>query len=158
VFDERADRDRGGRGARNRPRGVLTDRKVQDVFRRLLPDGDVWVPGEPAPAILSPVDSTNRRLALWGGVDYARDLAPSRRRLPVEVTAWCPDGTIRMLFLADRSRHARSRARWRDFLRQANLSAASDGVLTGLGMLESSARDRAPAALAALAATSARRE
>jgi hypothetical protein len=102
---------------------------------------------------LESITPRERRLVLWDAVRYARDLAVTPADAGLDVTAWCPSGEIELL-IVDRDSSARARARWRRWLRRANLAAASRGLLTAQPMLDASARGALPAALAAQAATS----
>lgn len=122
-------------------------------FRRLFPQGIVFDTEAPATADLRELESGERRLILWEAIRYARELSLGRGQGRFEVTCWYPDGSVRLVFLANRSANAGLRAGWRRFLRDANLLAASGGGLTGRGTLVASARGREPTALAATAAT-----
>ena len=122
-------------------------------FRGLFPEGIVFEPQATAPPALGLLESADRRQILRDAVRWARDLAPARGHGRFDVTAWCPDGSVRLVFVAERTVAGRVRAAWRQYLRDANLSSASSGRLTPRPMLGASTRGRVPAALVAQAAT-----
>lgn len=135
---------------------LIEPARLIERFGALLPDGVVLRSGSSADdAWLS---GRRRRTVLFAATAYARDLEPDRRALPLEVTAWCPAGRLEMLFVAHASAPRNARRRWCAELRAANLEAAAGGPLTRQAILDASARDRAPVALAASAATNFRRE
>jgi hypothetical protein len=132
-------------------------------FRALLPGGLVFRPDQPPPDALLAVDVADRRLFLWDAIRHARRMSSRPGRGAWDVTTWCPDGTLRLIFLAPRAAGERALVRWRRLIRAANLAAASGGRLpaqrtsttrlTARAIVEGSARGSAPPVLAASAAT-----
>lgn len=146
----------------------LDPTRLVERFHALLPAGEVLRPGARNPDMAAPAGHGRRRAAwltgrsrrsvLFAAAAYARDLEPDPRALPLEVTAWCPAGRLEILFVADAGAPRKARRRWRAELRAANLEMAAGGRLTRGAILDPSARDRAPVALAASAAMHFRRE
>ncbi len=140
-----------------------TDIEIERSFRSIVPRGIVFAPDQAAASQLATMPATERRLVLWDAIRHARMLSVRPGRGPNDVTAWCPDGTLRLVFIAPRSVGDRAKGRWRAQLRAANLAAASGGrlpacaaaasPLTREGIVEASTREPAPPVLAAPAAT-----
>ena len=150
-----------------------TDHDMERSFRSMVPGGIVFAPDRAADPGLRALPPVERRLVLWDAIRHARLLSVRPGRGAHDITAWCPDGSLRLLFIAPRSAGARRLLRWRAEIRAANLAAASGGRLpssvvnpsvvnssvvtssrlTRDAIVERSIRESAPPVLAAPAAT-----
>ena len=155
----------GGAGTDAEP-AAITDADMERAFRATVATGIVFAPDRRASPDLVALPSTDRRLALWDAIRHARLLSTQPARGAWDVTAWCPDGTLRLVFIAPRSAGSRALSSWRRRIRELNLAAASGGALpsraaapplTRGSIVETSTRRSAPPALAASAATEFRR-
>jgi hypothetical protein len=146
--------------------------ELERDFRARFPAGIVFATdGRPSP-VLAALASADRALLLWEAVRHARSLGARASRAPrsardgsFDVTTWCPEGDLRIFFAAPRSAGSRALGRWRRAIRDANLAAASGGLLPASSSrapmpagdtVTSSIRGSAPSALAASVATESR--
>jgi hypothetical protein len=97
---------------------------VERAFGRIVPNGVVYAPDRPAPPLFERLGSAERRLVMFDAALYARDFQPVRSRSRFDVTAFCPAGELRMIFLVDRRTNRRRRARWHATLGELNVRAA----------------------------------
>ena len=111
-------------GSPAEPRAITAERLVE-TFRSSFPDGVVHEPDRPAPSRLRERTARERRAILAEASRFAQGLPPRYRGLPFEVSAWCPSGRLRLIFLVERATTARAdRAVWRAVLRGAHLQPA----------------------------------
>ncbi len=132
-------------------------------FHAAVRGGIVVRPDRAPPPALAGLDINERRVVLWDAIRHARRLSTRPGHGAWDVTSWCPDGTLGLVFLAPRSAGQRAISRWRRLVRAANLAAASGGhlpaersaseELTRGGIVGTSTRGSAPPVLAASAAT-----
>jgi len=90
----------------------------------MVPDGVVYAPDRPAPPLFEELGSAERRLVMFDAALYARDFRPVRSRSRFDVTAFCPSGELRLIFLVDRRANRRRRTRWHATLGELNIRAA----------------------------------
>jgi hypothetical protein len=97
--------------------------EVERAFTRMFPNGVVYSPDRPAPRLFGQLGSAERRLVMFDASVYARDFQPARSRSRFDVTAFCPGGELRLIFLIDRRANRRLRMRWHARLGEFNVRA-----------------------------------
>jgi len=97
---------------------------VRGAFARLCPDGAIYAADDAVPPFFRTVSTRERRAIFFEAVHFARHLRRSTRRCRFDVTSFCADGALRLVFVVDRSHDRRRRLAWRRFVRRATIAAA----------------------------------
>jgi hypothetical protein len=97
---------------------------VREAFAAMVPRGVIYCPEERVPSMLQRVSARERRAVFSEAVRFARTLHSSVRRSRFDVTSFCSQGEIRLVFVADRRVDARRRGRWRAYVTAMNMAAA----------------------------------
>lgn len=109
---------------------------VTKTFTDLIPPGVIYSPDAAIPEMLTTLSSRERRRILVAGVQFARHLEVPPRRSRFDVTSFCADGQLKLIFIVDRKYDRKQRTRWRALIKTLNLEAALGRTAT---------RDTAPA-------------
>lgn len=97
--------------------------EIEQAFSLLFPDGVIYAPDRPVPALLHGIDSRERRSIFYGALSFARYFEPSGRGSAFDVTAFCTRGELQRIFIVDRRGRRGRRALWRERIRQSNIHA-----------------------------------
>lgn len=117
------------RGWAKRARRVRAE-EVERTFARMFPNGVVYSPDRPAPLLFEKLGSAERRLVMFDASLYARDFQPVRSGSRFDVTAFCPGGELRLIFLVERRANRRRRMQWHARLGELNVRAGRLAVAT----------------------------
>jgi hypothetical protein len=109
------------------PARGLSVAALERSFASLFPDGVVFRAGRPAPVPAPPVGGHRRIIA--EACRFITDLRPPRATSPVDVTALCVSGRLRLVFVAAPNGRPESLRRWRAMVCQANVVAATAGAV-----------------------------
>jgi hypothetical protein len=111
------------RPRRARDYGGLLE-EVQEAFARLIPQGVVYALDGPVPALLHGLSTKQRRRIFFEAVHFARHLQDSARDRRFEVSSFCADGELRLIFIVDRRTSRAQRARWNATITALNVESA----------------------------------
>ena len=111
------------RPRRLRDYGALPE-EAQAAFVRLVPQGVVYALDGPVPALLHGLSTRQRRRIFFEAVHFARHLQDSRRDRRFEVSSFCVDGELRLIFIVDRRTSRAQRARWNATIAALNVESA----------------------------------
>ncbi len=127
---------------RDRPgMGPIRAEDVQDAFSEMFPQGVTYSPERPVPLMLDGISSRERRAILFEAVHFARHLDRSPRSRGFDVTSFCSNGELNLIFIVGREHDPRRRLEWRRRVRALNLEAALAGAARALETLPLLARD-----------------
>ena len=111
--------------------GPIRAEEVQDEFSEMFPRGVTYSPDRPVPEMLDGMSSRERRRILFEAVHFARHLDGSPHSRGFDVTSFCSNGELDLIFIVSREHDPRRRLEWRRRVRALNLEAALAG--TGRG-------------------------
>lgn len=112
-----------------RARRVVRLTDVKRSFAELSPGGVVYAPDEPVPAWLAGLPSRDKRSIFGDAAAFARGFQPRVSRSRFDVTAFCDQGELRLIFVADRDSDAGSAQEWHALIKQLNVEAAVGSVV-----------------------------
>ena len=101
--------------------------ELRATFESMIRSGVVYAPEEPIPTHLGEATSDEKRAVIMDAVAFARELQVTRPRSRFRVTAFCPAGELRLIFLVPSRVPRRQSQRWSALIRRANLQAAALG-------------------------------
>jgi hypothetical protein len=97
---------------------------LRKMFLQRFPRGMVYRIDDPGENGLRALTSEDKRTIIADAMTFARDFGRSRGRPSFDVTAYCEEGRLRMVFVAPITAPRVARERWRTFVRSANVRAA----------------------------------
>jgi hypothetical protein len=113
-----------GKGAASSAGRPPEARAVRDAFVRMFPRGVTYATDEPVPAELAALSSRECRSILTEAIHFATHLDGGGRARGFDVTSFCSDGELKLIFVVGRDDDARKRRRWRTLVRALNLGTA----------------------------------
>lgn len=95
---------------------------VKRSFAEVFPSGVVYTPDEPVPAQLASLGAREQKGIFSDAVSFARAYRPSPRQSEFDVSAFCEDGQLRLIFVV--SADSECAQGWGDLIEQFNIHAA----------------------------------
>jgi hypothetical protein len=95
---------------------------VRRSFAEVFPDGVVYSPGESVPAKLASLRAREQKRIFSDALSFARTFGSIPGHSPFDVSAFCKEGELRLIFVVDADSQAADG--WSDLIRQFNIDAA----------------------------------
>lgn len=104
--------------------GAPQVQEIREAFAHMCPGGVMYSTDGPVPAGLSGLTSSERSDILSEAVHFATHFDHGRTTRGGEVTSFCSQGELKLIFVLDRGSDPGQRRRWRAFIRGVNVEAA----------------------------------
>jgi hypothetical protein len=101
---------------------AFTTVDVKHSFAKVVPNGVVYSPHEPVPARLASLGAREQRGIFSDAVSFARAYRPSPWQSEFDVSAFCEDGQLRLIFVV--SADSECAPAWGDLIERFNVHAA----------------------------------